>query len=85
MFLQTHTSTSLPNVSMGFWPWFWRFCLGKSGSASSNLSSLATPPTAMVMGFIKGDIFLMLPWALLRGRFMLTLVIFKSTPTLDNG
>jgi len=39
----------------------------------------------MVMGFIKGDIFLMLPWALLRGRFMLTLVIFKSTPSLDNG
>jgi hypothetical protein len=39
----------------------------------------------MVMGFIKGDIFLMLPCALLNGRFMLTLVIFKSTPSLDNG
>jgi hypothetical protein len=39
----------------------------------------------MVMGFIKGDIFLMLPCALLKGRFMLTLVIFKSTPSLDSG
>jgi hypothetical protein len=28
---------------------------------------------------------LMLPCALLNGRFMLTLVIFKSTPSLDNG
>ena len=85
MFRQTHTSTSLPNVSMGFWRWLWRFDLGESGSGSSTRSSWLTPPTAMVMGFIKGDIFLMLPWALLNGRFMLTLVIFKSTPSLDNG
>ena len=85
MFRQTHTSTSLPNVSMGFWRWLWRFDLGESGSGSSTRSSWLTPPTAMVMGFIKGDIFLMLPCALLNGRFMLTLVIFKSTPSLDNG
>jgi len=37
------------------------------------------------MGFIKGDIFLMLPWALLNGRFMLTLVIFMSTLSQDIG
>ena len=85
MFRQTHTSTSLPNVSMEFWRWLWRFDLGESGSGSSTRSSWLTPPTAMVRGFINGDIFLMLPCALLNGRFMLTLVIFKSTPSLDNG